>query len=1185
MSRAQIPDDEAQRQRALDRYAIVDTLPEQAYDDITALAAQICGVPIAIVSLVDHERQWFKSRVGVDAEGTHRDLAFCAHAILDEKLLEVPDATADQRFSDNPLVTGAPGIRFYAGTPLVTPDHFALGTLCVIDTVPRRLSEGQLGALAALGRQVVAQLELRRQVDELKHLAGDIRDSEKRFIDAFDHAVIGSALVSVEGRFLRANRALCNLVGRSEIELQALTFQEISHPDDRTSGTDAVASVLSGQQASAQIEKRYIHKSGRTIWAQVGFSLLRNKSGAPDHFIVQIADISPRKAAEADRDRLFAMSLDPVCVAGLDGYFKQVNPAWEKVLGWTSDEMKARPWMEFVHPDDTEPSHQAVDRLLAGESVTGFENRYRCKDGSYRWLSWNAIPHLEEGLLFGAVRDTTERRGADEAARTREQALQQAQRLAHLGSWTWTVDGDHVVWSKELYDVFGLDSSGPAVSYADHPKLYTPESWAQLAAAVTQAQADGTPYTLDLEFVRTDGRRGYAIARGEASRDQTGKVVRLHGTLQDISERKQVEEALRTSEERWKFAIEGSGDGLWDWKVTEGTVHFTARWKEMLGFGDHEIGSSLEEWSNRVHPEDMPGVMADVNRHFDGHTPTYRNEHRVLCKDGTWKWILDRGLVTSRDGEGRPVRMIGTHTDISDRKLNEAELLRATALLDESQSLARVGGWEVDLRDNSLFWTDETYRIHEISPDEYNPTIETAIAFYAPESRPVIQAAVERAIEERVAFSHQLELITAKGRRIWVQTTSKVVVVNDQPVRIVGAFQDITTLREAKAELTRAKELAESANRAKSEFLAVMSHEIRTPMNGVLGFADLLVETPMNTVQKHYVSIIKESGRSLLGLINDILDFSKIEAGRIQLENAPFDLTVCIQNPARLLEPKAAAKSLTLATRHDPELPGVVMGDSSRVQQVLLNLIGNAIKFTRSGGVVVEAGINCSGEVRFSVADTGIGIPEEKIPLLFQKFSQADASTTREFGGTGLGLAISRRLVELMGGRIGVASTPGAGSTFWFTLPLRGVAEDRPPASSRPDPGTERGRLEGRVLLAEDSIINQALVRNIVEDLGCEIDVVETGSHAVKMQASVVYGLILMDCRMPDMDGFEATRLIREQESTRGRRTPIVALTANAMSGDREKCLDVGMDDYLPKPFQAADLRSVLSKWLSASTP
>jgi PAS domain S-box-containing protein len=670
-----------------------------------------------------------------------------------------------------------------------------------------------------------------------------------------------------------------------------------------------------------------------------------------------------------------------------------------------------------------------------------------------------------------------------------------------------------------------------------------------------------------------------------------------------------------------------------------------------------------------------------------------------------------------RDGE-----VLGFYeldVDITERKNAESRVAQQEARLATTSRMGEIGGWELDRNAPGVWWSDMTYRIHDLPVGEM-PTLDSALDFYAPETRELVARAVEESFETGKPFDHVYPFVTASGRHRWVRSIGEPQLIDGRYSRIVGAFQDVTAAREAEENLRRAKEAAEAANRAQSEFLANMSHEIRTPLNGVIGMTGLLLDTTLSAQQREYAQIVRSSGECLLALINHILDFSKIEAGRMDLESILFDIQAIIEDTIGTVALTASEKGLELLVDIDPATPRFFRGDPMRLRQVLLNLLSNAIKFTERGEVTLLVSMARMADgvahIALAVCDTGMGIPADRINRLFQPFTQADSSTTRKYGGTGLGLSISQRLAEAMGGYIEVTSTLGVGSTFRFVVALEvadtvgaaappelagtrllavvdhpgnrrilerqlaptgcelqfadaaeeglalyraSLAADAPPSAvlvdhelkdhggmwlisairecSAPPPSflllaplsTQIGEeelklvdrvvtkpvksavllrtlaaltraaapeeaasestaaplaLEGvRVLLVEDHAVNQKLAARLLERIGVQVEVANNGAEALEALCDADFDAVLMDCQMPVMDGYEATRRLRGgTDAVRNPSIPVIALTAHAMTADRAQCLAAGMNDYLTKPVNPVDLQQALIKVLPA---
>ena len=438
--------------------------------------------------------------------------------------------------------------------------------------------------------------------------------------------------------------------------------------------------------------------------------------------------------------------------------------------------------------------------------------------------------------------------------------------------------------------------------------------------------------------------------------------------------------------------------------------------------------------------------------------------------------------------------------------------------------------------------------------------------------------------------SSKQHITMADGRAIIVETESVPFKDFDGSViGLIGIARDITEQEKATTEFIKAREAADAANIAKSQFLATMSHEIRTPMNGVIGMINLLLGTGLNNEQKEYAEVVNKSGKNLLRLINDILDFSKVEAGKLELEYSFFNTADMINGIIEVMSLQAYEKNLNISSIIDPGIPDCLKGDEGRLSQILMNMIGNAVKFTEKGDislhVMMDDETDSTVTLHFKIMDTGIGIAREKIRSVFDPFIQADTTTTRKFGGTGLGLAISKQLVELMGGAVGVDSLENKGSVFWFTVVLEKIIS--PGAESVKDESTQKHEAHNFdknkiiILLVEDDNVNQLVTKTFLEKLGYSVEIASNGLEAVEKLEQRDYSLVLMDCLMPEMDGYEATTVIRSQESkVKNHNVPIIALTANALRGDMEKCLASGMDDYLAKPVESRHLKGIIEKWI-----
>ncbi len=659
-------------------------------------------------------------------------------------------------------------------------------------------------------------------------------------------------------------------------------------------------------------------------------------------------------------------------------------------------------------------------------------------------------------------------------------------------------------------------------------------------------------------------------------KDNDGKITGFMGMTLDITERKAAEELLKEASERTALALAAGELGTWDWNIETGHTLFDDRWASMLGEKVEDLTPHIDEWIKRCHPDDLPMAQEALERYFSGETQQYQTRHRMKHRDGSWRWIVDNGKVVSYSNDGKPLRMVGTHRDVTDQYTAELEAERQTRALINTGNLAKVGTWELNIaNDNAIYWCDQIRSIHEVDQD-YVPTLTTAISFYPGEAAKTISNLVQIAIEQETPYDIELPFITAKGNKKWVRAMGEAIRVDGVTVALRGALQDTTEDHIQRIALDEAKDSAEQANRAKADFLANMSHEIRTPMNAVIGMTELLQHTALNAEQEDFVNVIRNSGETLLVLINDILDFSKIESGNLELENIPINLRDSVESALDLMARPATKKGLDLLVSIEEDVPQAIYGDSTRLCQIISNLLSNAVKFTEKGEVLVtisNSEIHIEGEieqrVHFAVSDTGIGIPKDRLNRLFKSFSQVDASTTRQYGGTGLGLAISARLVTLMNGEIWVESTPGIGSTFHFQIPSK-AAICSPNTKQVSPPADIQGK---RVLIVDDNATNRRILSLQIKNWGMIPLALASGKEALEhLDKGEIFDLVILDVQMPEMDGYELASEIRKRYNRS--QLPLLALTS---LGDERKGFDgADVSKTLVKPTKIVALFEAL---------
>ncbi|MFH1723718.1 MAG: PAS domain S-box protein [Elusimicrobiota bacterium] len=1175
---------------------LLDTPPEERFDRITRIARRHFGTSVAYISLVDADREWFKSRQGLRLRSVPREVSFGARVVRKSGVFSLVDARKDPKFSEHPLVAGGPRVRFVAACPLSTSDGSRVGALAIADRKPRRLGKGDLGALRDLARIAEAELRASGAHDPAAGTLRRVRDLQD-FVDNVPELIQS---VAPDGSFRYVNRAWRRALGYDEDDVARLNLFDIIAPESFAHCQDVFKRVMSGEYVQ-DMEAVFLAKGGGKVFLS-GSANCHMESGKPTHTRAIFRDVTEQKRAEAElRKRTYELGervKELNCLYGISALSERADISLEEFLQETA-ELILRSWQ---YPEVT----------CARITLEGREFRTR----NFRESPWKQTADLQaRGARFGSV------------------------------------------------EVYYLEK---------RPRRY------------------------EGPFLKEERRLLNAIA------ERLGK----------IAQRRRVEDALRKGEAGYRTLVDNLPQKVF--LKDENSVYLSCNERYA-----RDLKIRPEEILGRTDYEFFPRELAEKYRTDDkrimesGRIEDLEEEY---IEDGR-RAIIQTVKTPIKDDSGVVVGVLGIFWDITERKRAEQKLRQLSLAVEHSPNIVMI--------------TDPEGKIEYVNPAF------SSVAGYAPED--VLgrgagelgeQSAEEQgrmwaAIRSGTVWRGEFPNKTKSGGSYW--ELASIAPIKDEDGNIthfVKVAQDITERKRMEAELAKARDQALAAAKAKAQFLAKMSHELRTPLNAIIGMSDLLLDTPLKHQQREYASTVHDSGEVLLSLINDVLDFSKLEVGKLQLESVEFDLRLLLEEAAQLCSFQAHAKGLEVLLAMPDDVPSALRGDSGRLRQILMNFLGNAVKFTEKGQVVLLASKEEEDErramLRLAVADTGLGIEPETQARLFEAFTQADASTTRRFGGTGLGLAISRQIIERMGGEFGVESSPGIGSTFWCRVPFEkapgegsaeaarkpdfsgarvlvvddnaanreimrerlsgwgmrpDVAAGAPEALDRlrreaagPDPhrllltdmrmpetdgadlarevrrdpaladvpivvmtslgqslpadqareagivgwlykpvrsaellaclalvlgkgGREpagpapapprwraRRRQRLRVLLVEDNPVNRKVALIQLDRLGYQADAAANGLEALRAFEKGSYDLVLMDCEMPEMDGYQATAEIRRREGAQDR-VPIIAMTAHALKGDREKCLAAGMDDYVSKPVRFKDLSAALARW------
>ncbi|RDC56184.1 PAS domain S-box protein [Pedobacter chinensis] len=1163
---------------ALYSYEIIDSDQERDFDRLTEIASLICECKISLISFVDENKIWYKSAKGLDIEQLPKKSTLCDYATRTKEIFIVEDTLADERFKNDPLVVSGVAARFYAGYPLIDSNGFTLGTLCVLDRTPKKLTPVQQKLLSLVAEEVISIIIDRRKKHEYKNFSLLINNSEDLI-----------CILGEDWSFKMVNPCFTKRLGWSKKELKRKTIFDIVPSE----GLEEAKTVWDNLKNSL-LDENPVHqisiKGGG--YRMIEWTATTEKTDGNMFAIGRdvTADLEKNQALKVSEQKLkafFESSQGLMCTHDIHGNLISLNPAGAKTLGYSKSELLDKSLFDIVPAERHENLRQyLIDILENGYSKGHMITRH--KSGEKRlWLYSNILQWDLDGdpYIVGNAVDITDQKKLENDLIHTKNLLEETSSLSKIGGWELNLFDQKLFWSRVTREIYGVPE-GFIPTKENAVEFYKPgESREKIVQAMEDCLNTGKDWDLELEITDFNGRDIWVRTKGNAELAKN-TPTRVYGTIQNIDEQKRAQLEVIESKKLLDDVLSAATGVSIIATDLEGIITvFNKGSEQLLGYAAEEIigkhspvifhdQKEVTELCNDFNSADGLEVSGFGFYKQCADRPEKERIFTFITKFGK-RVRVSLSITSIRDSKGEIIGYLGISIDITQKETIEKELAIEKALLIAfiENAPASVAMIDKDMRFlmASRTWIKDYTQIkgsikglsyYDVFP---NLSEERKAVHKAVLKGQVVKKDEDVYVDVNTKTTHHI----AWEMRPWYR-----------PDNSIGGMMifthNISASVKHREELTVARLRADLANSAKSEFLANMSHEIRTPLNGVIGFTDLVLKTQLNNTQQQYLKIVNQSANALLNIINDILDFSKIEAGKFELDIERCDLYEIAWQASDITNYQIQTKNLEMLLNVPPDLPRFIWTDALRLKQVLINLLGNAAKFTAKGEIELKIQALKKSKnhhlLRFSVRDTGIGIAKGVQAKIFDAFAQEDSSTTKKYGGTGLGLAISNKLLKMMDSRLHLESSLGEGSVFYFDLNLR---------SEQGDPIEWIGiEIINKVLIVDDNDNNRKILGDMLSLKNIQSDHARNGFEALQFLAEGrTYDAILMDYHMQYMDGLETAAKIRENFMAGDEKLPVILLHSSSDDGKIIKaCHELEIDNRLLKPIKMNELYLALTR-------